>query len=417
MQSIVDELKARGLVKDFSNEDEVRELLKTKQTIYCGFDPSASSMHVGNFVMISMLMRLQRAGHKIIAIVGGATGMIGDPSGKSKERNLQGVETLKANTQKIKEQLERFIDLSDPEKGMILNNYEWLGAMDLLTYLRDYGKFFPVNYMLSKDIVASRLEAGVSYTEFSYMILQSIDFLKLHQNYGCSLQIGGGDQWGNLTSGLELIRKIEGVDAKVGCFTVPLLLDQNGKKFGKSEDGALFLDAKLVSPYKIYQYFINVSDDDAARYLKVFSFHSLEEIAALTKEHYEHLGARIAQKALAYEVVELIHGKAKAEECKKMSEVLFSGEIKSLSKENIEELFGGFKVEQPKGLLIEDLLIAIKAASSKREAREFISGNAVAINGEKVCDLTHVVDEKDALFGEYVVIKRGKKNYYLVKFN
>lgn len=417
MQSIVDELKARGLVKDFSNEDEVRELLKTKQTIYCGFDPSASSMHVGNFVMISMLMRLQRAGHKIIAIVGGATGMIGDPSGKSKERNLQGVETLKANTQKIKEQLERFIDLSDPEKGMILNNYEWLGAMDLLTYLRDYGKFFPVNYMLSKDIVASRLEAGVSYTEFSYMILQSIDFLKLHQNYGCSLQIGGGDQWGNLTSGLELIRKIEGVDAKVGCFTVPLLLDQNGKKFGKSEDGALFLDAKLVSPYKIYQYFINVSDDDAARYLKVFSFHSLEEIAALTKEHYEHLGARIAQKALAYEVVELIHGKAKAEECKKMSEVLFSGEIKSLSKENIEELFGGFKVEQSKGLLIEDLLIAIKAASSKREAREFINGNAVAINGEKVCDLTHVVDEKDALFGEYVVIKRGKKNYFLVKFN
>ena len=417
MLNIVDELKARGLVKDFSNEDEVRELLNTKQTIYCGFDPSASSMHVGNFVMISMLMRLQRAGHKIIAIVGGATGMIGDPSGKSKERNLQGVDTLKANTQCIKEQLERFIDLSDPEKGMILNNYEWLGTMDLLTYLRDYGKFFPVNYMLSKDIVASRLEAGVSYTEFSYMILQSIDFLKLHQKYGCSMQIGGGDQWGNLTSGLELIRKVEGQEAKVGCFTVPLLLDQNGKKFGKSEGGALYLDPKLVSPYKIYQYFINVSDDDAARYLKVFSFKSLDEIAALTKDHYEHLGARIAQKALAYEIIELIHGKAKAEECKKMSEVLFSGEIKSLSKENIEELFGDLKVEQPKGLLIEDLLIAIKAASSKREAREFINGNAVAINGEKVCDLTHVVDEKDALFGEYVVIKRGKKNYYLVKFN
>ncbi len=417
MLNIVDELKARGLVKDFSNEEEVRELLKTKQTIYCGFDPSASSMHVGNFVMISMLMRLQRAGHKIIAIVGGATGMIGDPSGKSKERNLQGVEALKANTECIKKQLERFIDLSDPEKGMILNNYEWLGSMDLLTYLRDFGKFFPVNYMLAKDIVASRLEAGVSYTEFSYMILQSIDFLKLHQNYGCSLQIGGGDQWGNLTSGLELIRKIEGQDAKVGCFTVPLLLDQNGKKFGKSEDGALYLDAKLVSPYKIYQYFINVSDDDAARYLKVFSFKSLEEIAEITKDHYEHLGARIAQKALAFEIVELIHGKAKAEECKKMSEVLFSGEIKSLSKENIEELFGSFKVEQPKGLLLEDMLIAIKAASSKREAREFINGNAVAINGEKVCDLTHVVDEKDALFGEYVVIKRGKKNYYLVKLN
>ena len=417
MLNIVDELKARGLVKDFSNEEEVRELLNTKQTIYCGFDPSASSMHVGNFVMISMLMRLQRAGHKIIAIVGGATGMIGDPSGKSKERNLQGVEALKANTECIKNQLERFIDLSDPEKGMILNNYDWLGKLDLLTYLRDFGKFFPVNYMLAKDIVASRLEAGVSYTEFSYMILQSIDFLKLHQNYGCSMQIGGGDQWGNLTSGLELIRKIEGPEAKVGCFTVPLLLDQNGKKFGKSEDGALYLDAKLVSPYKIYQYFINVSDDDAARYMKVFSFKSLDEIAAITKDHYEHLGARIAQKALAYEIIELIHGHEKAEECKKMSEVLFSGEIKSLSKENIEELFGSFKVEQPKGLILEDLLIAIKAASSKREAREFINGNAVAINGEKVTDSQHIVDEKDALFGEYVVIKRGKKNYYLVKLN
>ena len=417
MLNIVDELKARGLVKDFSNEEEVRELLNTKQTIYCGFDPSASSMHVGNFVMISMLMRLQRAGHKIIAIVGGATGMIGDPSGKSKERNLQGVEALKANTECIKNQLERFIDLSDPEKGMILNNYDWLGKLDLLTYLRDFGKFFPVNYMLAKDIVASRLEAGVSYTEFSYMILQSIDFLKLHQNYGCSMQIGGGDQWGNLTSGLELIRKIEGPEAKVGCFTVPLLLDQNGKKFGKSEDGALYLDAKLVSPYKIYQYFINVSDDDAARYMKVFSFKSLDEIAAITKDHYEHLGARIAQKALGYEIIELIHGHEKAEECKKMSEVLFSGEIKSLSKENIEELFGNFKVEQPKGLILEDLLIAIKAASSKREAREFINGNAVAINGEKVTDSQHVVDEKDALFGEYVVIKRGKKNYYLVKLN
>ena len=417
MLNIVDELKARGLVKDFSNEEEVRELLNTKQTIYCGFDPSASSMHVGNFVMISMLMRLQRAGHKIIAIVGGATGMIGDPSGKSKERNLQGVEALKANTERIKNQLERFVDLSDPEKGMILNNYDWLGKLDLLTYLRDFGKFFPVNYMLAKDIVASRLEAGVSYTEFSYMILQSIDFLKLHQNYGCSMQIGGGDQWGNLTSGLELIRKIEGPEAKVGCFTVPLLLDQNGKKFGKSEDGALYLDAKLVSPYKIYQYFINVSDDDAARYMKVFSFKSLDEIATITKDHYEHLGARIAQKALAYEIIELIHGHEKAEECKKMSEVLFSGEIKSLSKENIEELFGNFKVEQPKGLILEDLLIAIKAASSKREAREFINGNAVAINGGKVNDLSHVVDENDALFGEYVVIKRGKKNYYLVKFN
>lgn len=414
--NIIDELKARNLIKDFSNEEEVRELLNTKQTIYCGFDPSAASMHVGNFVMISLLMRLQRAGHKIVALVGGATGMIGDPSGKSKERNLQGKETLQENTLRIKKQLERFIDLSDPDKGIIVNNYDWISKLSVLDYLRDYGKYFPVNYMLSKDIVSSRLQSGVSYTEFSYMILQSIDFLTLYKNEGVRIQIGGGDQWGNLTSGLELIRKVEGIDTKVGCFTVPLLLDQNGKKFGKSEGGALYLDEKLVSPYKIYQYFINVSDDDAARYLKVFSFKSLDEIAQISKEHFDNLGMRIAQKALAYEIVSLIHGEAKAEECKKMSEVLFSGNIKELSKDAIMELFGDFLTNQNEGMILEDLLIAIKAASSKREAREFINGNSIAINGEKCQDAHKVIDKSLAMYGEYVVIKRGKKNYYLVRF-
>lgn len=416
MANIVDELKWRGLIKDFSNEDEIRKLLDKPTTIYCGFDPSASSMHVGNFVMISMLMRLQRAGHKIIAIVGGATGMIGDPSGKSKERNLQDKESLKNNTEKIRSQLERFIDLSDPKKGLLLNNYDWISKLSVLDFLRDYGKYFPVNYMLSKDIVASRLEAGVSYTEFSYMILQSIDFLTLYRDYGCKIQIGGGDQWGNLTSGLELIRKVEGIDSEAGCFTVPLLLDSNGKKFGKSEEGALYLDRNLVSPYKIYQYFINVGDEDAARYLKVFSFKSQEEIEAIIKDHFEHLGMRIAQKALAYEVVELIHGKEASEESKKMSEALFSGNIKELSEKSIVELFGDLKTIQEKDLLLEDLLIAIKAASSKREAREFINGNSISINGDKVTDLTAKIGSNYALYNKYVVIRRGKKNYYLVEF-
>lgn len=416
MANIVDELKWRGLIKDFSNEEEIRKLLDKPTTIYCGFDPSASSMHVGNFVMISMLMRLQRAGHKIIAIVGGATGMIGDPSGKSKERNLQDKASLEQNTQKIRAQLERFIDLSDPKKGLLLNNYDWISKMSVLDFLRDYGKYFPVNYMLSKDIVASRLEAGVSYTEFSYMILQSIDFLTLYRDYGCKIQIGGGDQWGNLTSGLELIRKVEGIDSEAGCFTVPLLLDSNGKKFGKSEDGALFLDRNLVSPYKIYQYFINVSDEDAARYLKVFSFKSQSEIEAISKDHFEHLGMRIAQKALAFEVVELIHGTEAAEESVKMSQALFSGNIKELSEQSIVELFGDLKTVQEKDLLLEDLLIAIKAASSKREAREFINGNSIAINGDKVTDLAAKIGLNYALYGKYVVVRRGKKNYYLVEF-
>ena len=412
--NLYEELTSRGLIKDVSNEEEVKEMLSKPQTIYCGFDPSAASMHVGNFVMISMLMRLQRAGHKIIAIVGGATGMIGDPSGKSKERNLLDANTLSENTNAIKNQLERFIDLSNPEKGMILNNYDWISKLSVLDYLRDYGKYFSINYMINKDIVASRLATGISYTEFSYMIMQSIDFLTLYQHYGCSMQIGGGDQWGNLTSGLELIRKVEGVDAKVGVFTVPLLLDSNGKKFGKSEEGALYLDPKMCSPYRLYQYFINVGDEDAARYLKVFSFKSLEEINKITQEHFANLGQRIAQKALAYEVVSIIHGKEKADEAVNMAQVLFSGDFKSLSKEALLELLGSSLVKMKEGMLLEDLLIAIKAASSKREAREFISGNSVSINGEKVTDLAKVVTKADSLHNQFVIVKRGKKNYYLV---
>lgn len=417
MINIIDELKYRGLIKDFSNEEEVRKLLDEPQTIYCGFDPSASSMHLGNFVMISMLMRLQRAGHRIIALVGGGTGMIGDPSGKSKERNLLNADSVGKNTAAIKEQLERFIDLTHPEKGMIVNNYDWLSKLNLLDYLRDYGKYFPINYMLSKDIVASRLQSGISYTEFSYTILQSIDFLHLFLNENCKIQIGGGDQWGNLTSGLELIRKTQGVDTKAGCFTVPLLLDSQGKKFGKSEGGALYLDPKLVSPYKLYQFLFNSGDDDAARYLKIFSFKSIEEIESIIKDHYEHLGQRIAQKALAYEVTSIIHGEDKAKEAVNMSSALFSGDIKSLSKENIIELLGNMEVNVSEGLLLEDLLIAIKAASSKREAREFIKGNSVSINGDKVNDLEKHITKEDALFNEFVIVKRGKKNYYLVKFN
>ena len=415
MQNIIDELKYRGLIKDFSNEDEVRKLLDKPQTIYCGFDPSASSMHLGNFVMISMLMRLQRAGHRIIAVVGGATGMIGDPSGKSKERNLLDKDALSKNTLAIKKQLERFIDLSDPKKGIIVNNYDWISKLSVLDYLRDYGKYFPINYMLSKDIVASRLQSGISYTEFSYMILQSIDFLTLYKNEHCTIQIGGGDQWGNLTSGLELIRKTLGNDTEAGCFTVPLLLDSTGKKFGKSEGGALYLDGNLTSSYKLYQFLINTGDDDAARYLKIFSFKSIPEIEATIKEHYENLGQRIAQKALAYEIVSTIHGEDKAKEALEMSQALFSGNVKNLSKENIIELLGDLEVKCESGMLLEDLLIFIKAASSKREAREFIKGNSISLNGDKVTDLAKVVTKDDTLFGEYVIVRRGKKNYYLVK--
>lgn len=415
MINVIDDLNYRGLIKEYSNEENVHKLFESKQTIYCGFDPSASSMHIGNFVMISILMRLQRAGHKIIALVGGGTGMIGDPSGKSKERNLLTPDKVQENTNAIKRQLERFIDLSDPEKGMILNNYDWLGKVSLLEYLRDTAKFFPVNYMLSKDIVKSRLDAGISLTEFCYMTLQSYDFKYLHDKYGVNIQIGGNDQWGNLTAGLDYIRKTEGDEEKVECMTAHLITRSDGKKFGKSEDGALFLDRNLTSPYKLYQFFFNQSDEDSVKYLKVFTFLPKEEINEIEKKHLANLGARIAQKRLAYEVVKIIHSEEDAEEAKKMSEVLFSNNFASLKEESLKELFANAKIEVKESMKLEDLLIFIKAASSKREAREFIKNNAVSINGEKVNDALKEFNKNDALFSKYIVVKRGKKNYYLVE--
>ena len=415
MSNIIDDLNYRGLIKDYSNEEEIRELLSTPQTIYCGFDPSASSMHIGNFVMIATLMRLQRAGHRIIAVVGGGTGMIGDPSGKSKERNLQTEEGVKQNTLAIKAQLERFLDLSDPNKGILLNNYDWLSKISLLEYLRDYAKYFNINYMLAKDIISSRLEVGISLTEFTYMTLQSIDFLKLHRDYNCNIQIGGSDQWGNLTAGLDLIRKLDGVDQHVGCMTSHLITRSDGKKFGKSEDGALFLDPKLTSPYKLYQFFYNQGDEDSVKYLKVFTFLTKEEITAIEKDHLEHLGSRIAQKVLAYEVTKIIHGENKAIEAKNISEALFKEEFSSLTKENIEELYSSYSLTIHSDLKVEDLLIEIKAASSKREAREFIKNNAVSINSKKYNDANYILNEQDYLYSKYLIVKRGKKNYYLVK--
>ena len=415
MIKIFDELKQRGLIKDTSNEEEVSQLLSTPTTIYSGFDPSAISMHLGNFVQISILMRLQKAGHRIIAVVGGATGMIGDPSGKSKERNLLHAEALEANTQAIKKQLQRYLDFSDPKKGIVVNNFDWLGKLTMIDYLRDYGKYFPINYMLAKDVVANRLESGLSYTEFSYMLLQSIDFLHLYQKENCQLQFGGSDQWGNLTSGLELIRKIGSSDKKAGVFSTPLITRSDGKKFGKTEDGALFLDASLTSPYAIYQYFYNVDDVTALSYLKVFSFDSLETLAGIQSQHQANLGQRIAQKYLAAGMVKVLHGEMALNEAKMMSEVLFTGQFKSLTEAQLLSVLGGLKVKLFPGILLEDALIQSNLASSKREAREFIQGQSISINGEIVNQLTYTFKKEQALFGTYFVLRRGKKLYVLVE--
>lgn len=417
MENILDDLKFRGLIKDYSNEENIRKLFSTPQTIYVGFDPSASSLHIGNFVMISLLMRLQKAGHRVIALVGGATGMIGDPSGKSQERNLQSEETLKKNVASIKSQLEKFIDLSDSNKGLLINNYEWFSKMNILDFLRDYGKYFSINYLLSKDIISSRLESGISFTEFSYNLLQAIDFLHIHKKYGCNIQLGGSDQWGNLTSGLELIRKVMGNEEEVEVMTAHLITRSDGKKFGKSESGALFLDPNLTSPYKLYQYFINTTDEDAVRYLKVFTFLSKEEINKIEKEHLSSLGQRIAQKAVAYEVTKTIHGTEKADEALKMSEILFNGKIETLTKNQLVDIFSDYIKQIDNEVVLEQLLIDIGAASSKRESREFIKNNSISLDGVKVNDPLMLINKDNALFNEYHLIRKGKKNYYLIKFN
>ncbi|MFA7067438.1 MAG: tyrosine--tRNA ligase [Acidaminococcaceae bacterium] len=417
MDNIIDELNYRGLIKDYSDEKEIRQLLSTPQTIYCGFDPSAVSMHIGNFVMISLLMRLQRAGHRVIPVVGGATGMIGDPSGKSKERNLLDNEELNKNTNAIRNQLVRFINLDDPKKGVIVNNYDWLSKLSMLDFLRDYGKYFPINYLLNKEIIASRLENGISYTEFSYNLLQAIDFLTLYREHGCKIQVGGSDQWGNLTSGLELIRKAEGSDVQVGVMTCHLIVDSAGRKFGKSEGGALYLDSEITSPYKLYQYFINVSDADAIRYLKVFTFLNKNEIENVAVEHEKNPGLRHGQKILAYEVVTIIHGKDKADEAIKMSESLFSGDFKTMSEKNLVDVLGDLEVRVDENIILEDALLVTKAASSKREAREFLVNGSISLNGEKITDGAKPLSSKNALHGSYYVLRRGKKNYYLIKLN
>lgn len=411
MFDIMTDLDNRGLLDSYSDKEKVHELLSTPQTIYCGFDPSNKSMQLGNFIMIHILSRLQKAGHRIIAVVGGATGMIGDPSGKSSERSFLSAEAVNHNAECIKAQLSKYLDFSDPNKGLCVNNYDWWSTTNVLTYLRDYGKLMPVNYMLAKEIVKSRLEVGISYTEFSYMVLQSGDFWQLRQKYGCAMQIGGGDQWGNLTTALDFVKKKEGEGCPCQVFSVKLITDSNGKKFGKSEKGALFLDPSMTSPYNIYQYFINVADSDVRRYLYIFDDRPLAELDEIVREHEEAPERRLGQKTLAYSVTSLVHGNEAADECVRMTEAIFSGDFKNLKEQSLIDLAHSLDAKEIEGgLTLVDALIASGLASSKREAREFVSGNAVSLNGEKVTDPALVLDGGNALDGKVFFLKRGKRN-------
>lgn len=405
------QLEYRGMVKDVSDLELAKQLLnEQKVKFYVGYDPTGESLTVGHLVQIVRMLYLQKHGHTPVVLIGGGTGLIGDPR-ETSERSLLTLEKSLENAQKIENQIKGLI------KGNVefVNNYEWLSKIDLISFLRDYGKHFSVSYMLHKDTVQKRLESGISYTEFSYMILQSIDWLNLYQNRDVKIQFGGSDQWGNLTSGLELIRRVLGKNDAVGLSS-PLLLKADGTKFGKSESGALWLDKELTSPYELYQYFLNSSDTDIEQFLKLLTLIEQDEIEAILVTHREKPELRHAQKVLAKAVVELVHGKEELETALQVTEALFSGEFNGLTKSAYKTLESVIDVVRFNGESLIELVVKSKLASSNREAREFISNGAISIQGEKITDSMYNVGETSKAFDTYAIIRRGKKKYALIVF-
>lgn len=408
--TLVEELKQRELFFA-TTDDNIEEYLENnKVTFYLGCDPTGNSLHVGHLVTYLVAKRLQAHGHKPILLVGGATGLIGDPKMQG-ERKMLTLETVKENVECLKNQVQNIFGFEH-----IVNNYDWTNNLSVIDFLRLYGKEFNVNYMIAKDTVKSRLETGISYTEFSYQILQSMDWLHLYQTFNCQMQIGGQDQWGNMTAGTDLIRKKCGADAKVMAFTIPLILKSDGTKFGKSEDGkSVWLDKNRTSPYEFYQFWINTPDEEVIKRLKQFTFLSLEEIYDIEKEFNEHKEQRLAQKVLAKELTTFVHGKEACEQAIKISTSLFANQTANLSADEIEMGFKDLKCIKGDRLLI-DALIELGLASSKREAREFISSGAVYLNDNKVNDVNLMLTKELAIENRYIVLRRGKKKYALVKF-
>ena len=419
MTNLFEDLKWRGLVYQCSDEEGFEKVLnEEKISLYNGIDPTADSIHMGNLVGILVLRRFQLAGHFPMPLVGGATGLIGDPKSTA-ERVLNSQETVAGWVEKIKSQLSQFLDFENSKNNAIMvNNYDWTSKMDVITFLRDIGKNFNINYMLAKETVQSRLETGISFTEFSYMILQSMDYLTLHREYNCRLQIGGSDQWGNITAGHELIRKVM-PESKVFALTYPLVTKADGTKFGKSESGTIWLDREKTSPYEFYQFWVNATDADIVKYLKYFSFKSREEIEALAVQVETAPEKREAQKALAEELTELVHGKDALMQALKITEALFSGDIQSLT---VEEIRQGFKdvptyeTAKSEELSLVDILVNAQISPSKRQAREDIANGAVSINGEKQTDINYTLNASDKFGGEFTIIRRGKKKYTMIKF-
>lgn len=415
---LIEDLKWRGLIYQQTDEQGIEDLLNKEQvTLYCGADPTADSLHIGHLLPFLTLRRFQEHGHRPIVLIGGGTGMIGDPSGKSEERVLQTEEQVDKNIEGISKQMHNIFEFGTDHGAVLVNNRDWLGQISLISFLRDYGKHVGVNYMLGKDSIQSRLEHGISYTEFTYTILQAIDFGHLNKELNCKIQVGGSDQWGNITSGIELMRRMYGQTDAYGL-TIPLVTKSDGKKFGKSESGAVWLDAEKTSPYEFYQFWINQSDADVIKFLKYFTFLGKEEIDRLEQSKNEAPHLREAQKTLAEEVTKFIHGEDALNDAIRISQALFSGDLKSLS---AKELKDGFK-DVPQVTLSNDttniveVLIETGISPSKRQAREDVNNGAIYINGERQQDVNYALAPEDKIDGEFTIIRRGKKKYFMVNY-
>ncbi|HHB5836598.1 TPA: tyrosine--tRNA ligase [Staphylococcus aureus] len=415
---LIEDLKWRGLIYQQTDEQGIEGLLNKEQvTLYCGADPTADSLHIGHLLPFLTLRRFQEHGHRPIVLIGGGTGMIGDPSGKSEERVLQTEEQVDKNIEGISKQMHNIFEFGTDHGAVLVNNRDWLGQISLISFLRDYGKHVGVNYMLGKDSIQSRLEHGISYTEFTYTILQAIDFGHLNRELNCKIQVGGSDQWGNITSGIELMRRMYGQTDAYGL-TIPLVTKSDGKKFGKSESGAVWLDAEKTSPYEFYQFWINQSDEDVIKFLKYFTFLGKEEIDRLEQSKNEAPHLREAQKTLAEEVTKFIHGEDALNDAIRISQALFSGDLKSLS---AKELKDGFK-DVPQVTLSNDttniveVLIETGISPSKRQAREDVNNGAIYINGERQQDVNYALAPEDKIDGEFTIIRRGKKKYFMVNY-
>ena len=413
MENIFEELKFRELIFQVSNEKELQKKLKEdKVTFYIGFDPTAPSLHFGHLLLIVTMLRFLKFSHKPIALIGEITALIGDPSGKIKERPLLEPLLVQEFSEKIKAQLEKFLG----KEVEILSNREWLSNLNLVSFLRDYGKHIQVAQMLSKEAVKNRIsKEGISFCEFSYMVLQAIDFLELKKRKNCDLQIGGSDQWGNICLGIDLVKKV--LNVEVFGLTLPLLT-LRGKKLGKTESGAIFLDPKLTSPYQFYQFLINLDDESSLKFLKWFTFLKKEEILELEKAHKKLPEQRLAQKTLAKLLTEFVHGKKELERVEKISNALFYDEIGKLKKEEIEEAFFNVpseKISIEKEISVLDLLVLGRVVPSKSEAKRLINSGAILINDKKVTDIHAKIEKEEALYGKYFVVKKGKKSYFLIE--